>query len=301
MINKKRPILALSLIALLLSTSAIGQRKAAKAAPKARDIIFAVLNDGKTLEPIAVVDKGELLQIADSQSETAAAFGKEFYRTKTRYKIIFGGAANGSATVVSSNPQAECSAYMATVRSVLAKGKLGGKVMALATNAAGSTKAKFMRRMPTAAERTEAEALVRSEFAKSNVTAKQLFSHNLTAIDVDHNGIAELVGSYYVKTDPKTRALLFFIAEKNADGDYGIASSTFSLVKEDEVMNGDISTVDEGIYNELLLDSFEYDGDDMNEIFTYTQSFEGAGFKAYSKREGKWVVAFEASNYHCAF
>jgi len=303
MLNTKRSLFALSMIIILLSSTAFSQRKpkAKKPALKAQDIIFAVLNDGKTIEPIGIIDKGELIPAANTDNAPAASFGKEFYRGNSRYKIVFGGASNGTVTVKSSDPNSDCASYMATVASQMTKGKLGGNVMALATNATVLPPAKFMRRMPTAQERKSAESLVRAEFAKNNVTAKQLFSQNLTAIDVDHDGVAELVGSYYVKPDAKSRALLFFIAEKGDGEEYSVVQTSFSALKKDDIMNGELSSVDGGVYNELLLDSLEYDGDDVNEIFTYTLSFEGAGFKTYSKREGKWVVAFENSNYHCAF
>jgi len=66
-------------------------------------------------------------------------------------------------------------------------------------------------------------------------------------------------------------------------------------------MSGEIKSVDEGVYHELLLDTFDYDGDGTAEIFTYTQSFEGAGFDAYRRSGGKWVRAFDYANYHCGY
>jgi len=46
---------------------------------------------------------------------------------------------------------------------------------------------------------------------------------------------------------------------------------------------------------------FEIKSDGTGEIFTYVQSFEGAGFNAYRRASGKWTQSFETSNYHCAF
>ena len=66
-------------------------------------------------------------------------------------------------------------------------------------------------------------------------------------------------------------------------------------------MSGDIKNVDEGVYHELLLDAFDYDGDGTSNVFTYVQSFEGAGFNVYNKSGGKWIKAFEGSNYHCGY
>ena len=59
--------------------------------------------------------------------------------------------------------------------------------------------------------------------------------------------------------------------------------------------------VDEGVYHELLLDAFDYNGDGVAEIFTYTQSFEGSGFSVYNRDGGKWTKVFDGSNYHCGY
>jgi hypothetical protein len=66
-------------------------------------------------------------------------------------------------------------------------------------------------------------------------------------------------------------------------------------------MGDDIGAIDNGVHHELLLDVFDYDSDGTKEIFTYAPSFEGAGFTVYRRDAGKWVKAFEASNYRCAF
>ena len=66
-------------------------------------------------------------------------------------------------------------------------------------------------------------------------------------------------------------------------------------------MSGEIKAVDDGIYNELLLDVFDTDSDGTSEVFTYVQSFEGAGFNIYRRNGSKWMKAFEGSNYHCGY
>jgi hypothetical protein len=94
---------------------------------------------------------------------------------------------------------------------------------------------------------------------------------------------------------------LFFIAEKSADEKYHLTFSAFRTVEEKDTMSEDISTVDSGVYHELLLDLLDYDGDGTSEIFTYSPSFEGAGFNSYRRENGKWMKAFEAANYRCAY
>lgn len=271
---------------------------------KAKPIIFAVLNDGKTIEPIGIIDKGGLYAVSDGSDEPAkiSAFTKTYYKPKTVYRLMFGGADAGSVTVKSSNPKAECSKNLADV-TIVSKAKLKGLVMGLATNNA-PVKGKGFRRMPTPAERSAVDSLVRSEFIKQEVSAKiaeKLNYLNLTALDVDNDGNPEFVGTYWAATGAKERATMFVIAEREKSGKYNLGYTKFKKIPESEVMNEDITSVDKGIYQELLLDVMEYDGDTSAEIFTYIQGFEGASFNTYSRREGKWVKVFEGANYHCGY
>ena len=66
-------------------------------------------------------------------------------------------------------------------------------------------------------------------------------------------------------------------------------------------MSGEIKSVDDGVYHELLLDVLDYDGDGKSDVFTYTQSFEGAIFNVYKTSGKRWTKAFEFSNYHCGY
>lgn len=271
-----------------------------------KPIIFAVLSDGQTLEPIAYIEKGKLTATVDGGSDAnlLTAFTKNYYKPKATYRLIFGGANAGTVTVKSSDPKAECSANMASVTTQTTKTKLGGFVQALATDAVTTKAASGLRRKPTPAERAEIESLVRAEFAKQKVAAsaiKNLHYHNLTALDVDNDKKADFVGSFWVDTGKTERALLFFIAEKNASGKYAFGYSEFRIIKQEDVMSGEIKSVDEGVYHELLLDVFDYDNDGVGEIFTHIQSFEGAGFNAYKRENGSWKRTFEGANYHCGY
>ncbi len=271
-----------------------------------KPIIFAVINDGKWFEPIAYVEKGKLTAPVggDADQKDILLFNKTYYKPKSTYRLIFGGANAGTATVISSDAKSECAKNMAQVSVASTKTKLGGFVMGLATDAVMKNVGSGVRRRPSVAERTEIESLVRAEFANQKVSetaTKNLRYHNLTALDVDKDKNADFVGSYWVETGTTERALLFFIAEKNSAGKYEFGYSEFRTIKQEEVMSGDIKSLDEGIYHELLLDVLDYDQDGTSEIFTYVQSFEGAGFNAYKREKGKWTKSFEGSNYHCGY
>lgn len=284
-------------------STVIAQKKRPPVKAKAKPIIFAVLDGGGTLEPIAFIEKGKLVQAASSDDgNTGTTFTNTYYKTKPVYRLIFGGVDDGTATIKSFDPKAECSAFMAQITAQPTRAKLKGMVMALATDAP-TKKTKGVRRPPTATERAEIETIVRAELIKQGVStnaAKNLKYYNLTALDVDADGKAEMVGSYWAETSPKERNLLFFIAEKSAGGKYELGYSDYSKVTPAEIMSGEMKDLDE-LGGELLLDVLEYNGDSTAEIFTINRAFEGNNFQVYSRQDGKWTKVFEGYNYHCAY
>jgi len=269
-----------------------------------KSIVFAVVNDGKSLEPIVNIEGGKIVEITSSEQNGWKDFTKTYYKPKTAYNLIFGGSVNGKSTVVSAAPDSDCAANMATATTVSTKGKIGGMVMALATDLTTKKGLTGTRRMPTQAERTEIENLVRAEMSKNKISAanlKGLRSHNLTALDVDNDKTPEFVGSYYLPTTKTERALLFFIAEKGKSGKYELTHANFETIKQNDVMSGEIKDVDSGMLNELLLDVLDIDGDGTAEIFTIGQAFEGNNFQIYKREAGKWMSLKEIYNYHCGY
>jgi hypothetical protein len=287
---------------LALSAQAPAQKRTAPATA----VVFAVLYNGGTLEPIAYIDGGRLVAAIDGGSDPAdlKAFHTRYYKRAAKYPLIFGGANAGTVAVKSSDPASECAKHTADVAVTSSKAKINGNVMGLATDLAIKKPGTGVRRMPTPKERAEIEDLVRAEFRRQKVSAaavKNLKYQNLTAIDVDSDGTAEMVGSFWVEPAAKTRALLFFIAEKDADGKYVLDHSEFESIAEADTMGGEIAIIDRGVYHELLLDSLDIDGDGVAEIFTFEPAFEGSTFNAYRREKGKWTRIFEGSNYRCAF
>ena len=295
------------LVILFTVSFSFSQRRGKTKPPaKPKPIIFAVMSDGQMLEPIGVIDKGKLVGTANGGDDqnTLAPFVKNYYKPKTAYSLIFGGMKNGTVTVKSYDAKSDCGKNMAQAATASAKAKIKGMVMGLATNAAVSKSASGVRRLPTPAERAEIESLVRAEFTKQGVSSnavKNLKYHNLTALDIDNDGKAELVGSFWVENSANEKNLLFFIADKGANGKYNFGHSEYSKVSPEDVMSGELKDLDEGIGHELLLDIFEYNGDTSAEIFTVSRAFEGNNFTVYSRKNGKWTKVFEGYNYHCAY
>ncbi len=294
------------IIAFFFAHSMVAAQKtgsSAKSEPK--PIIFAVLYDGEGIEPIASIQGGKLISppaMGESDSATLKSFSSVYYKAKTKYDLIFGGRPSGEILINSSNPSSDCGKSRAaiTVRSPRA---VKGFVMALATNAKVKTQKAGVRRLPTAVERSEIETLVRAEFARQNVSAAalKLRYHNLTALDVDSDGKAEIVGSYWIAPKATERNLLFLIAEKGSSGKYSLTHVSHEEFTPDKIMSGEAKDLDDGIYHELLLDVFDYDSDGVSEIFTIGRAFEGNNFYAYKREAGKWIKAFETYNYHCAY
>lgn len=273
---------------------------------KSLPIVFAVINDGKTIEPIAYVKDKKLFKTVDgaTPANEKSSFAGRYFKAKSKYKLIFAGRNSGVVTVKSSDYKSNCSSNMAQISLGATKAKLDGFVMGLATDVRTTETASGIRRLPTTAERAEFEKIVRDELVKNNVSseaAKDLKYHNLTAIDVDNTGVAELVGTFWVNISETERALIFMIVDKEKSGTYTLTHSDFKTVKQADVMNKEIKSVDEGSLHELLLDSFDYDNDGVSEIFTMIRGFEGSTFNVYKRENGKWVKTFEQANYHCAF
>lgn len=296
---------AVCLIITISIAAAAAQKKRPAVKSKPKPIIFAVLNDGQTLEPIGEIDKGELTATVNGGDEPKilTSFTNTYYKPKAVYNLIFGGAKNGAVTVVSSSAKSDCAKNMATVTTQSVKAKLKGFVMALATGETPLKTASGVRRLPTAAERFAIETLVRAELLKQGVSTaavKNLKYYNLTALDVDSDGKAEMVGSFWAETSAKERNLLFFIAEKDAGDKYEFGYSDYAKVTPENLMSGEMKDLDE-LGGELLLDALEYNGDTTAEIFTIKRAFEGNNFQVYSRQDGKWTKVFEGYNYHCAY
>ncbi len=301
----KKLLVCTTLILLAISTNFAQKRAKTKPTAKPKPIVFAVLNDGQTLEPIGAIDKGELVATVNGGDETKSLmnFTNTYYKPKTVYNLIFGSATNGTITVISSDAKSDCGKNLAMITTQSSKAKLKGFVMGLATGEKTAKTASGVRRLPTATERAEIESLVRAEFVKQKVSAtavKNLQYYNLTAIDVDNDGKAEMVGSFWVESSDKERNLLFFIADKNSDGKYVFGYSDYAKVTPADLMSGELKDLDE-LGGELLLDSLEYNGDTTAEIFTISRAFEGNNFHVYNRQNGKWSRVFDGYNYHCAF
>ena len=110
---KTLKIFSLFVAALVLSTTFVSAQKTrpkVKTMPKTKPIIFAVVFDGKTIEPIAYIEKGKLTQATggDDGKPKLDDFARNYYKPKTKYDLIFGGVTVGKTEIIKSSI-GECS------------------------------------------------------------------------------------------------------------------------------------------------------------------------------------------------
>ena len=142
------PALAAVMIGACFAGSALGQKSAA--AP--RPVIFAVLNNGSTLEPIGYVNKNKLSEPVNGSDadNLISAFSKTYYKPATVYRLIWGGSNAGTVKVKKSNAKTECAKNTAEATTSSAKVNLKGLVMGLATNATSKSTSASSRSKPAA-------------------------------------------------------------------------------------------------------------------------------------------------------
>lgn len=272
-------------------------------------VVFVVTKGNATpaeVEPAAVINgRGAIAEPALGASADGglSAFLVPYYKPGVKYRLVFGGAEAGTLTVREVT-HADCSPNTASVDVDSATAKLGGKVMALATDGPHTLRAQSSRRAPTDAERAAAFGVAKRILAGKRVSASERNTRtlNLTASDLDGDGREELIGSYVVKTGPQVRDTLFLVAAPQGRG-HVPALTKYARVKASEMMDPTlIGMVDEGsLAAELYIEQLDADGDGVGEVFTSSDSFEGTTFRAYRRQRGAWRAVYENYSYRCAY
>ena len=312
------PVLLAALLTLSLASVfslADGNRKPGGQMPRPsqqKTVVFAVFGPGSEgasarMEPILILEGGKLTEPVSGGSdvEEINRFSNQHYRKGQKYRLLFGGAEAGAATVQKSIRDEECFRTGADI-SLQTDAKLNRNVMALATNSESLGAGERSRRSPSAGERAQALELARTTFRQKGVAASLLPTMeviNLTAVDLDRDGKAELAGSFVVskRTRKQERYVLFQLALPQGDG-YRAAFSNFEKFDEDAIMSGaSINAINQGVYVERLVEHLDLDGDRTNELVTTTTGLEGVTYYIYKRQSGAWAKVYEFGNYRCAF
>jgi hypothetical protein len=274
-------------------------------------VVLLVTKDGTEdaqVEPVAVInERGALAEpdLGTAGDGAPSAFLARYYRPGATYRLIFGGAEAGTLTIRAATP-AECSPNAASADIGQTPAKLGGNVMALATDGAHAPRAPASRRAPTDAERAAAFDVAKRFLMGKRVSASAIArgtkTLNLTATDLDGDGREELIGSYVIKIGPKVRDTLFLVAAPQGRG-FRAALTKYARVNASQMM--DPSLINEigesGLGAEIYVEQLDADGDGVGEVFTLSRSFEGTTYRAYRRRGGAWRAVYENYSYRCAY
>lgn len=269
-------------------------------------VIFCVSSDGATdvlLDPIVITGQGRFREIEGGAD--SAQFRSKYYRLNERYRLIFGGATVGGVKITKTEA-AECLPTGADGQ-MQSSVRLGGSVMALATDAGRMGGAANARRAPTNDERATVLNLVRSEFLRRGTPAASLEGitiENLTAFDLNRDGKHELIGSFAInRARPFLVRQLFVIGEPQPKANYRLALARYDSFTEQNMM-GELSIEEIGknaVLTEMLIDGLDTDGDGRDEVFTKSVSFEGTHYAIYRRRARGWQRVYETYNYRCGY
>ena len=286
----------IQILVLLSLCSASDYNRAQEAEKKRtipRTVIFAVSEGGDvTIDPIVIIDRGRYLKPPDGIEEDAghfldtpqsSQFAAKYYNADHTYQLLFGGGKVGTASVIKRTSRA-CSSLAAAVRLQTSQ-KIGGWVMALAADSDSLGLRESTRRAPSPNERSTVLGLVKRAYSQRNIPAsllKNIKVTNLTAVDLDHDGNAELVGSFRIERDEKAY-LLFLIAGKRG-GNY----------------RTELQRYDEGLESgEDFVDELDLDGDGFGEVITNVSASEVWEYAIYKRNAGRWQRIYKGGGGGC--
>ncbi len=239
-------------------------------------LIFAVqkFEDIVTVDPIVLFNKGRYTNpLPDENDAFIKRIEAKYLAKGQKYRVIFGGAEAGTVTL------GDRQEFGLTTTSTLQSSiKLSDEVKALATTSNTLGAKENSRRAPTSEERAAMMKLMSDAYKQRRVTAAAIAKavvHNLTAIDLDSDGKAELIGSFEIADRNYTSQCLFIIAE----------------MKNDQYQSGVTwyhKGAEESYEARRLLDVLDLDSDGVAEVFAMSSYYESTDFSIYKKVRGVW-------------
>ena len=287
-------------LTLLLSALAAAGAAANVAAQTARQgggtVVFAVQRydtNQLTIDPVAVVSGGRFTAPPSSYAETDAdkaradRFIKEYFRAGRKYRLLFGGGEAGSVTV-GKYLEAGCVGMEAEATAETAV-KLGGEVLALAADSNSLGTKTGTRRAPTDAERSSALDLARKAFRQHRVAparVSKMETNNLTAVDTNGDGRAELIGSFIIKGEWGVQEAVFLIAEPSGAG----FVSTLAWFHHGQEADA--------AYRRLV-DVLDLDGDGRGEVVAQGLYYESHDYIIYKRQARGWREVYNGGGGGC--
>ena len=284
------PVVLSILISLVLLPSASIAQMNNRRAPQ-DDVIFAVnkSDDGAYIEPIVIIrGKKYSAPPVDGPEAVTKKFTDSYFRPDRRYRVVFGGGDAGTLTVVKEIPPG-CVTLTADVQ-LQTSVRLGGQVQALAVSFENIGRGESSRRAPTEEERTAALAVVRRLYAQRRVSAaliKKMNTLNLTAIDIERDGKAELIGSFDIRGANFVAYNLFVIFQPTTTGTYKPAFVWYKRGSEVDYES------------RSLVDIVDIDGDGVAEVISGNSYYESNDYVIYKRQAGTWRPIYQGGGGGC--
>jgi hypothetical protein len=236
------------------------------------------------MDAVVMVD-GKLLRApySDEQKDKQKGFGQQYFAPGKVYRLIFGGGENGSVTVKKWSEG--CNNIHAEVTPSTSV-RLGGKVMALATNSETLGKRASARRAPTDSERVQVLALMESIYSQHRTPASLIASikvTNITATDLDGDGKYEFIGSFMSTAKNKFERDLFLIAHQQGAA---MRADFVNFQAYKPPPEGFLSSID-------FIDHLDLDGDGVGEVFATQGGFDGYALLIFKKVGGRWKQVYD--------
>ncbi len=271
-------------LSLLLAASTLTHSAPTHQTPQKRTVagtvIFAVNKsaDGATLDPIVILNNGQYIDPLPDDETFVNEVGAKYLSSGQKHRVIFGGAEAGTVTVGNRHEFG-----LTTGASIESSIKLSEDVMALATTSGTLGAKQSSRRAPTPQERAAMLKLMREGYKQKGVAAARVAKVqviNITAIDLDADGKAELIGSFFIKDQNYNTWSLFLIAEARNDG-YQPSLTWYKKSAE-----GDVEV-------RRFIDMLDLEGDGVAEVFVTSSYYESTDFSIYKKVNGAWRSVYQ--------
>lgn len=256
------------------------------AQPSKPAIVFAISAESGegSMDAVVVVSGRQFRKpYADENESNRKTFAEKHFATGKTYRLIFGG---GEAGTVKVDKWSEgCNNVHASV-TPSTSAKVGGKVMALATNSETLGKRSVSRRPPNESERAAVLALIKSIYQQNRTPASLISAikvTNLTATDLDGDGTSEMIGSFTLTSKNKFERDLFLIAKPQG------ATMRAEFIKFQAYQPPPeefLSSID-------FVDQLDLDGDGVGEVFTQQGGFDGYQYLIFKKVGGRWREVFD--------
>jgi hypothetical protein len=286
-----RPLCAL--IRSLLLTSIVVNLAASNSFAQSRPptLILSVSSESgeASLDAIGFLDGKTLRAPYTDDEKDHQKFGNEYFAAGKVYRLIFGGGEAGTVTVNKWGVGCETLHAQGTLKTAV---RVGGKVMALATNSETLGKRPPSRRAPTEAERAAVITLMKSIYSQHRTPANLISSikvSNLTATDLNGDGKYEVIGSFALTAKNKFERDLFLVTTPQG------AAMRADFVKFQAYQpppEGFLSSVD-------YIDQLDIDGDGVAEVFATAGGFDGYELLVFKKVNGRWRQIYDMAGDAC--